>query len=102
MCRERRARAERSVAEAAEVPAELRAAVGLGARKAAGVRLGRPVTLPQQVRDRVKAERDAGKTYAAIAADLNTDGVPTARAGATWYPATVRAVINSLKLDHPE
>jgi len=49
------------------------------------------------VRDRIRAERaTSGTSYAAIAAQLNADGVvPTAHGGARWWPATVRAGSNS-------
>ena len=40
------------------------------------------------------AEREAGRGWSAIAADLTTEGVPTARGGAKWYPSTVQAVWN--------
>ena len=71
----------------------------LAARKAAGQRLGRPATLPAEVRDRVAAERAAGATFAAVADGLNADQIATARGGARWYPSTVKAVMASLELD---
>lgn len=71
----------------------------LAAKKAVGARLGRPVTLPQPVRDRIGADRANGATLAAIADALTSEGVPTARGGARWYPSTVRAVLESLHLD---
>jgi DNA invertase Pin-like site-specific DNA recombinase len=67
----------------------------LAAKRAAGVRLGRPVSLAPAVRRRIEADRKAGKTLAAIAAALNADGVATAQGGAQWWPATVRAVLRS-------
>ncbi|MDI6102246.1 recombinase family protein [Actinoplanes sp. NEAU-A12] len=68
---------------------------GLAAKKAAGVRLGRPASLPTEVRSRiVKAHRE-GANYSAIARSLNADRVPTAQGGKQWYPATVKAVVNS-------
>jgi len=39
--------------------------------------------------------QEAGKTFAAIAEELNRDLVPTAHGGAKWYPSTVRAVLAS-------
>ena len=75
-----------------------RTSEALQAKKARGARLGRPVTLPEEVRHRIAAERAAGRTLAAIAADLNSEAVPTARGG-RWYPSTVRAVLASLDLD---
>jgi DNA invertase Pin-like site-specific DNA recombinase len=40
----------------------------------------------------IRSERDKGKTLAAIAAQLNSMRVPTAR-GAAWYPTTVKNVL---------
>jgi DNA invertase Pin-like site-specific DNA recombinase len=67
----------------------------LAQKKAQGVQLGRPRQLPAKVRSRIKRRRKAGKTLAAIAAELNRDGVPTAHGGAKWHPSTVRAVLAS-------
>jgi DNA invertase Pin-like site-specific DNA recombinase len=68
----------------------------LAVKRAEGVRLGRPVTLPARVERRIQRERGRGKTLAAIADDLNRDEVPTAQGGVRWYPATVRAVLQRL------
>jgi DNA invertase Pin-like site-specific DNA recombinase len=68
----------------------------LAVKKAEGVRLGRPPTLPKKVESRIKRQRRAGKTLAAIAESLNREGVRTAQGGAQWYPATVRAVLQRL------
>lgn len=66
----------------------------LAAKRAQGVRLGRPPALPAEVRDRIRADRaKPGSTLAAIAAQLNADGIPTAHGGRQWWPATVRAVL---------
>ena len=70
----------------------------LAARKAAGVRLGRPVTLHAEVRQQLLELRQQGMTLAAIADRLNAEQVPTARGG-RWYPSTVLGVLRSLKLD---
>jgi DNA invertase Pin-like site-specific DNA recombinase len=64
----------------------------LAVKKAQGVRVGRPATLPRNVVARIARRRRAGKSYAAIADELNRDGVPTAQGGREWWPATVRAV----------
>jgi DNA invertase Pin-like site-specific DNA recombinase len=71
----------------------------LAAKKAAGARLGRPVTLPQEIRQRIVAERLEGRSWPRIAANLNNDGVPTARGGACWRVSTVQAVYRSAHLD---
>jgi len=67
----------------------------LAVRKAAGVRLGRPPVLPVDVVRRVVEERDAGRSWQAIADFLTADGVPTARGGATWTFSSARAVYRS-------
>jgi DNA invertase Pin-like site-specific DNA recombinase len=65
----------------------------LAQKKAQGVRLGRPRQLPAKVRTRIKRRRAAGKSFAAIAGELNRDRVPTAHGGQQWHASTVRAVI---------
>jgi DNA invertase Pin-like site-specific DNA recombinase len=65
----------------------------LAAKKAQGVRLGRPQTLPAAIVERIRSEHAAGAGWSAIARALNDDGVPTAHGGARWYPATIRYVI---------
>ena len=64
----------------------------LAVKKAQGIRLGRPILLPDDVRERILLGRATGQTYRAIAAELNTEGVPTAQGGRCWYPATVRSI----------
>lgn len=70
----------------------------LQARKAAGVRLGRPVQLPQGTRQRVAELHAQGLSLRAVAAALTAEGVPTAT-GAQWHASTVRKVLGSLELD---
>lgn len=67
----------------------------LAAKRAAGVRLGRPRTLPDHVVDQVVAERRQGGTLRGIATRLNDGGVQTAQGGARWHASTVRAVLLS-------
>lgn len=67
----------------------------LAAKRAQGVRLGRPQTLPDDVVRRVIDARSKGASFRAIAADLVADGVPTARGGARWHASAVRAVCES-------
>jgi DNA invertase Pin-like site-specific DNA recombinase len=62
----------------------------LARTRAQGVRLGRPPTIAPYVIERIRRERAAGNTLAAIATGLNTDRVPTAQGGQRWYPATIR------------
>jgi len=66
----------------------------LAAKKAAGVRLGRPRLITDEIVARMVAERESGKTLTAIADSLTADGVATAQGGARWYPATVRKVLS--------
>lgn len=60
-----------------------------------GVDAGPRPVLPDEVRRRIRDERTAGRSLAAIADGLNLDEVPTAKGGARWYPSTVRAVLAS-------
>ena len=63
----------------------------LAARKAAGVRLGRPRLLAPDVAERIRSERAQGATLQAIADSLNADGITTPT-GRQWSPALVRKV----------
>ena len=67
----------------------------LAAKRAAGVQLGRPTTMPRNVRARIVADREEGLTLAAIADGLNADRIPTAQGGSRWWPSTVRAALRS-------
>lgn len=58
-------------------------------------RVGRPSTLSLDIVERIVAARKGGSTWAAIADELNEEGVPTAQGGKQWYPATVRHVANA-------
>jgi hypothetical protein len=53
---------------------------------------GRPVRLDPAIVSRIVMQRNAGLTFAAIAAALNDEGVATAHGGSRWWPATVRKV----------
>ena len=76
-----------------------RTSAALQQLKSQGVRLGRPRVMAESLRARIVAEREEGRTLAAIAEGLNADAVPTARGGARWYPSTVKAVLDSVALD---
>jgi DNA invertase Pin-like site-specific DNA recombinase len=65
----------------------------LAAKKAAGVQLGRPRSLPQEIVARICDERAAGATYQQIADGLIADAVPTAQGGALWHAGTVRKIL---------
>ena len=65
----------------------------LAVKKAQGVRLGRPTTLPTDVVTLIDTMRATGSTLQAIADSLNSARVPTAQGGKQWYPGTVRKVL---------
>jgi DNA invertase Pin-like site-specific DNA recombinase len=62
----------------------------LARKRAQGVRLGRPPSMSPYAIERIRRERAAGNSLAAIANGLNADRIPTAQGGRRWYPATVR------------
>ena len=64
----------------------------LAAKRAQGVRLGRPKALPPAVVERIVSARNRGDGWSAIARMLNAEQVATAHGGAQWHPSTVRAV----------
>jgi DNA invertase Pin-like site-specific DNA recombinase len=53
----------------------------LAAKRAQGVRLGRPPSMSPYALERIAREQAAGKSLAAIANGLNADRVPTAQEG---------------------
>jgi DNA invertase Pin-like site-specific DNA recombinase len=65
----------------------------LAVRRAEGVRLGRPTSVPVAVSKRLSLLRKSGMSYHAIADMVNSEGIPTAQGGARWYAATVRKVL---------
>jgi DNA invertase Pin-like site-specific DNA recombinase len=67
----------------------------LAVKKAEGVRLGRPRSLPDEVVEEILTRRGGGETFKAIADDLNSRGVATAHGGKAWYPATVRKIVKT-------
>lgn len=69
----------------------------LAARKAAGVRLGRPPKRADPVSNRITNLRAKGASLQAISDMLNRDGVPTYRGGQRWRPSSVRAVLNRVE-----
>jgi DNA invertase Pin-like site-specific DNA recombinase len=68
-----------------------RTRAALAARKAAGVRLGRPRQLDQTVAARIRELRRVGATLQAIADLLNAERITTAK-GHSWSAASVRKV----------
>ncbi|MGI9119552.1 MAG: recombinase family protein [Acidimicrobiales bacterium] len=67
----------------------------LAIKRAQGVRLGRPPTIPGALVARLVAEHSAGATITEIARRLTDEQVPTVQGGARWWPSTVSAVLSS-------
>ncbi len=68
---------------------------GLAAKRASGVRLGRPPVVPAEVVMQVLHCRSQGLTLQAIADELNAKGVPTARGTGPWRVSSVAALMRS-------
>jgi DNA invertase Pin-like site-specific DNA recombinase len=66
---------------------------GLAAKRAAGVRLGRPPVLPSSTVRRIRNLRSRGHSFAEISRRLNADGTPTAHPPSRWHAATVKKVV---------
>ena len=56
-------------------------------------RPGRKPAVSVEVVERIRRARAAGKSFEAIAADLNAEGTPTAHGGTRWWPSSVRSVL---------
>lgn len=69
-----------------------RTRAALAARKAAGLHVGRKPAVPQEIVERIVAERQAGASLYTIARGLNADGI-SGSAGGRWYASTVRYVL---------
>jgi DNA invertase Pin-like site-specific DNA recombinase len=66
---------------------------GLAAKRAAGVRLGRPPVLAVSTTRRIRNLRSRGHSFAEIARRLNADGTPTAHPPSRWHPATIKKIV---------
>ncbi len=75
-----------------------RTAAGHRVRRDRGERAGQAPLLPGDVRAHIAAEAAAGRSLRSIAAQLNAEGVPTARGG-RWHASTVAHVVRSVALD---
>ncbi|HWE54347.1 MAG TPA: recombinase family protein [Acidimicrobiales bacterium] len=71
----------------------------MAAKRAAGVHVGRPRSLPEEIVARVVTAYQSGENRSEIARALNADGVPTAHGGLKWHPSTVRSVLISAGVD---
>lgn len=67
----------------------------LAARRASGVRLGRPSRVPVHVLERVASARVAGHSIRRIAADLTAEGIPTVSGRGTWSHSSVQGILQS-------
>jgi DNA invertase Pin-like site-specific DNA recombinase len=64
----------------------------LAVKRAQGVRLGRPRTVPESVRRRIRVLHEAGRSYAGIARMLDEEGVATGQGG-RWHANSVRRIV---------
>jgi len=75
----------------------------LAVKKAQGVKIGRPRSLPDDVVARIVTEREQRDAkgrrtaFQAIADGLNADGIATAQGGSAWRPSSVQAVLRSVE-----
>jgi DNA invertase Pin-like site-specific DNA recombinase len=76
-----------------------RTAEALAVKKAEGVKLGRPRSLPSEVVGRIWRMHRRGQSLRRIADRLNRDGIPTGHGGVRWYPSSVSAVIRSVQIE---
>jgi len=72
-----------------------RTADAMAEAKARGARFGRERAIPADVTERILAERRSGATYAAIAARLDADSIPTPGGGSHWHASTVRRLCDA-------
>jgi DNA invertase Pin-like site-specific DNA recombinase len=68
---------------------------GLAARRAQGVRLGRPPVLDAAVIALIQQYRDGGHSLRRIAGLLDEQGVPTAHGARLWHPQTVANILRA-------
>jgi Recombinase len=57
---------------------------------------GRKPAVPPEIVKRIHHERSTGKSLRQIAASLNAERIPTAHGGASWWPSTVRGVLQRI------
>jgi DNA invertase Pin-like site-specific DNA recombinase len=67
-----------------------RTTAALAVKKAQGVQLGQPSKVTPETKKRIKALRQKGLTWQAIADQLNAEGVPSGSGVPAWYPANAQ------------
>jgi len=80
------------IAAVAELERELigqRTREALAEKRAAGVHIGRPQSIPPNLAERIRAMRAAGATLEGICDTLTAEGIPTPRGGAQWRPSSI-------------
>ena len=65
-----------------------------GTRCLEGV-LGRPSSIPAELRELILQAREAGHSLRAIAEHLSLEAVPMAQGGARWHASTVRVALRA-------
>jgi DNA invertase Pin-like site-specific DNA recombinase len=71
----------------------------LAVKKAQGVPLGRPRTMPDKIVRKIERLRAKGMSIRGIAERLNAERVPTAHGGARWHASTVQKVLTAQRAD---
>lgn len=77
----------------------LRTKEGMAQRRLDGVKMGRPRSLPKEVREFILTSRNRGTSLRAIAEQLNAAQVATAQGGKRWYASTIKSVTDSTDTD---
>lgn len=63
---------------------------GMAVARAKGKQIGRPSSIPTDVRRRIVSEREAGRSFSAIALGLSADGILTPTGRHRWDESVVR------------
>ena len=74
-----------------------RTKAALGVKRSPRVRLGGPIRVPEEIRQRIARERIFGSTYRSIEEGLEVDHVPIV-GGGSWRTSTVADVCKSVAL----
>lgn len=74
-----------------------RTKAALAAKKAQGVKLGRPRQVPTAIALRIADMRADGLSFGKIAQALTDDGVPSPAGRLTWQSSTVRRIFNAIQ-----